>query len=269
MLKIKIMANKSVCIINDNVISEEELIQKLSTHNQTSVYEVIRVINGKAVFLMEHYLRFAESCRIISQTNFPELEIFQNQIDKLIILNNTQIGNIRIDYFTDSLYLRFIPHSYPSAEMYKNGVEVMTFYAERTNPNAKVVQAMLREETVEFIRKNQIYEALLVNHNGEITEGSKSNVFFIRKGELYSAPLDDILHGITLLKVIEIANDEDIPIHFHPILKSELADFEAAFISGTSPNILPICTVDSVNFNPNEPLLRQIMVTYDKMIGQD
>lgn len=267
MLKIKIMTNEPVCIINDNVISEKELIQQLNIYNQASVYEVIRVINKKAVFLREHYLRFAESCRIVGQINFPEFEILQNQIDKLIILNNTQIGNIRIDYFADRLSLRFIPHSYPDAEMYKNGVEVMTFCAERTNPNAKVVQAMLREQTAEFIRKNQIYEALLVNHNGEITEGSKSNVFFIRKGELYSAPLNSILHGITLLKVIEIANNQNIPIHFYPILKSELADFEAVFISGTSPKILPICTVDSVSFNPNEPLLRQIMATYDKMIG--
>ena len=124
----------------------------------------------------------------------------------------------------------------------------------------------LRDATDAAIRAHDLYEVLLVDNGGQITEGSRSNVFFIKKGEVYTSPLHQVLPGVTRGKIIEIIKSKGIPIHEVPILASDIASFDAAFISGTSPKVLPISQVGETKLDVNNPLLRQIMKLYDQEI---
>ena len=123
----------------------------------------------------------------------------------------------------------------------------------------------LRDATDKAIRSGDLYEVLLVNSDGRITEGSRSNVFFIRNGEVYTAPADKVLLGVTRTMIIRIMEKAGIPLHYYSVKNDELKSFDAAFISGTSPKVLPIASIDGIPFDVNDPLLRYVMEQYNNL----
>ena len=77
----------------------------------------------------------------------------------------------------------YIEPIYPTAEQYRNGVKGILFHAERKNPESKVINHKLRSCNLSQAYPGRCYEALLVNEKNLITEGSRSNIFFL-KGEI-------------------------------------------------------------------------------------
>ena len=104
---------------------------------------------------------------------------------------------------------------------------------------------------------------LLVNREGRITEGSRSNVFFIRGREVWTAPSDRVLLGVTRSKVIDVIREAGLDLHFKSVREDHLASFDAAFISGTSPKVLPIASIGDISYDVNDPVLRDIMKRYE------
>ena len=72
--------------------------------------------------------------------------------------------------------------------------------------------------------------------------------------------------GITRGKIIEILNSKGITVHEEPIAATDIASFDAAFISGTSPKVLPIAQMDDTTYDVNDPLLRYLMNWYDRTL---
>ena len=105
---------------------------------------------------------------------------------------------------------------------------------------------------------------LLVDRNGQITEGSRSNVFFIKDGEVFTAPAEKVLLGVTRSKIIEIIRSMGVVLHEEAVDAGDIGSFDAAFISGTSPKVLPISSAGETSFDVNEPILRKIMEKYDE-----
>jgi branched-chain amino acid aminotransferase len=116
-----------------------------------------------------------------------------------------------------------------------------------------------------LIRK--AYEVLLFNENNEFTEGSQSNLFFIVDNKVVTAPDSIVLKGITRDYVIKSINDLGLDLIKETVLVEDVLKYDAMFISGTSPKVLPIseilscCKADAAN-----PVLRQIMQAFDKQI---
>ena len=160
------------------------------------------------------------------------------------------------------LYLN--PTHYPSAQQYADGVKTELFYGERKNPNIKMMDQELRDATDAAIREHGLYEVILVDRSGQITEGSRSNIFFIKNGEVYTSPLHQVLPGVTRGKIIEILTSKGITVHEEPISASDIGSFDAAFISGTSPKVLPIAAANDVTYDVNDSLLRNLMGWYDE-----
>ena len=123
----------------------------------------------------------------------------------------------------------------------------------------------LRDATDRAIRTGDLYEVLLVNNDGKITEGSRSNVFFIKDGEVYTSPSDTVLLGVTRTMIIRIIEKAGIPLHYHLVGKDELRSFDAAFLSGTSPKVLPIASIGGISYDVNDPVLRYVMKEYNHM----
>ena len=116
-----------------------------------------------------------------------------------------------------------------------------------------------------FIQDNDIYEAVLY-HDGKVTEGSRSNLFFLKEGCIYSARDEDVLSGITRQKVVETINSMGIQNIQKDIPIEELSQFEAAFLTGTSIHILPIKSYEDVEFDVDHPLLRELMGAFQLTI---
>jgi branched-chain amino acid aminotransferase len=74
------------------------------------------------------------------------------------------------------------------------------------------------------------------------------------------------LIGITRQKTIQIAHELKITVAEREVDLNEMQHFDAAFITGTSPKILPIQKIDGFSFNPNNEIVRQLMKSYDDLI---
>ena len=248
--------------LNGVLLPKSEFV---ASENDGGIYEVVRVEQGIPLFWEEHMGRFYRSAEIARKTIcFKPLEIAQFIAD-LIDKNEVYTGNILISY-RKNLKAFFIPHNYPSAEQYSRGVDCGILYAERNNPNAKVFQTEVRTKANQIISEQKVYEVVLVDRENKVTEGSRSNLFFIRGEEIFTPRASNVLLGITREKALKCAQEIDVKVEEKDILLAGLSDFDAAFISGTSPKILPVKNIGASSFKTDNPVLRKLMQQYDLMI---
>jgi len=146
------------------------------------------------------------------------------------------------------------------------GVKVGLLNAVRPIPHAKVQNPGLRDRANRKISEKGFFEVLLVDSEGHITEGSRSNVFFIKNETLYSSPVEDILEGITRIKVMQLCQNAGIKVVESAIDSTTLDQFQAAFLTGTSPMILPICAIDNIIYKTDLPLLIKLRELYNQLI---
>ncbi len=240
-----------------------------------SVYEVIRLHQGVPLFLERHLSRISRSAAHIGKQFHAQYHRMQCSIRELARINGIRNGNIKITVSFDEqkegpadTLLFFIPHRYPDATEYAEGVPMATHLAERPIPMAKTTNKPLRSKMDELLAGLKVYEILMVSRQGNITEGSRSNVFFVQGETLVTPPETDVLPGITRELVFEICHRINIPVREEKIPVSRIGEFEAAFITGTSPKVLPAFRIDKVNYSVPHPLTRRIMKAYDVMIGE-
>jgi branched-chain amino acid aminotransferase len=237
-------------------------------------YEVIRMIDRKFLFLEDHLERLKNSVSG-SGLEFPGNEVIKDHLRLLQTNNDEVLGNIRICLQANSgnkpdLICYFVPYYYPDECMYKSGVQLVTYPHERPNPVIKKWDNRFRVKVNDFIRDHGVYEAILMNFQHQITEGSRSNIFFIdRDNILYTAPTEDVLPGITRKYVLTICNEEKIRVVERSILKDELSEMSACFISGTSPKILPIWQLDGTQFSVDHPLLKLFMERFEAIVKEN
>ncbi|MCE4565353.1 aminotransferase class IV [Maribellus sp. CM-23] len=235
--------------------------------NEGGVYEVIRIVDGKPLFLEEHLARFKRSAEIAGrEIQYSETDI-SSYLQDLIRQNKVYNGNVLVSCKVN-LKAFFIAHSYPTKEQYQWGVECGLLHAERENPNAKVFQTTVRGRANQIMAEKGYYEVLLVDHDGNITEGSRSNAFFIKGSQLITPPSEKVLLGVTRQKVIQCARGLGIDVKEQEVSLTRLAGFNAVFITGTSPNILPVSKIGETDFDEQNPLLRKLMKQFDVCIEQ-
>lgn len=240
-----------------------------------AVYEVVRLIDNKPLFLKDHLDRLFASMNLTGIDPVITRKHISDTLQHLIRSNKVHDGNIKIfvgmrsDQSKPYMVAWFIPHSYPSEEMYRNGVKVSLFEYNRMNPNAKIVRDTFKEHVEARMIQTGSFE-LLLHHESLITEGSRSNVFFIVNGTLRTAPDRMVLKGITRQKIMEIIMQDKLPLETSALKLDELAYAEAVFICGTSPKVLPISNIDDKYFlNPGHQLTKMISSEYEQMMHRD
>lgn len=253
-------------ILVNNIAQDSAGFSEKILETGLSIYEVIRIFNKKPIFLQDNLLRLDNSLKKSNiHLDLKTLHL-PDKLERLICLENIEEGNVKyVLHFTNGQmteYLYTIPHSYPSAEAYQKGVDTMTCQAVRQNPEVKYLNPALRHLTNQLIHDNHVYEVILVDDEGYITEGSRSNVFFIRQNTLYTTPTAYVLPGTSRKRVFDICKTENIHLEEKRIEQTTLAEYEAAFITGTSPLLLPIRRIDSTFFHPEHHLLRRLMNCY-------
>ena len=235
------------------------------------IYEVIRVIKRVPLFLEDHLKRFFHSAWLCHLDIPVSEELIASRLTRLIDENKVEEGNIRFSYCfrpAGNFQAYFIPHHYPCGDEVRNGIVCGILRAERNDPNAKVVQANLREAANQLMEEKGYYEVLLVNQQSAFTEGSRSNLFFLHKGTFITSPSGDVLPGVTRQKVLDVLHAMDKKVTKRNLLHEELISVEAAFITGTSPKVLPIRKIEGYSFRTDLPEIRELVDRYDRLIEQ-
>lgn len=256
-------------IKNDEAYTAEEF-QDFYKVEGKCIYEVLRVINSKPLFLKEHLLRLEKSLSLAGENSPVDLKTLKQYVNQLISLNRVNNGNIKIVINQGNLYIFSITAYYPTEEMYKEGVKTILYFGERTNPNAKVVDNSFREKVTKEISDREAFEAILINNQGFVTEGSKSNIFMIKGTMVYTAPAEGVLLGITREKIIEACKALNLTVEEKEVTHEEIKDLDGLFISGTSPKVLPINEVEGViKFNEIYSKIYDIKEQFDKISEED
>jgi branched-chain amino acid aminotransferase len=258
-------------ITNEGPILQTDFQVELFDTDRT-VYEVIRIINGIPLFVEDHFDRLQNSLKSHGYEINLGLEDFIAKIGELIQHNRCLQGNIKFVYLSLGNISKwayfFIPYHYPSELEYQLGVSTDLLRVERKSPNSKIIQKSVREMADQLIADQNLYEVLLVNRKDQITEGSRSNVFFVKDGVFYTAPASKVLVGITRQKVLECLRDLGFEVVEKSVSVKEIDQYDAMFLTGTSPKVLPVKSIGNLNYSNRLNCIKSLMNCYDNRIAQ-
>lgn len=229
------------------------------------VYETLRVTGGVPYFIDEHIERLMESARIIGIEHTLNATSVARSIQELVKKNQVDSCNIKILLIggrareDTSLYVQCLNPLYPDRKLYRTGAHFITYNYERLFPHAKSLNMLSSYLAYRDAQKVGAYDALLVNQDGAILEGTRTNFFCIKDRTIFSPSEDDILLGVMRKVVLKVAKDHDYEIIQGSIPLDNLDRFDGAFVTSTSSKIMPARSIDSHVFgDPPESLTELI-----------
>lgn len=259
------------CFFNDKIEKFSNIDIEQFENSDQIVYEVIRIIDGKPLFWQEHIDRIFLSFEKLAINLEISKDKFTEGAKEIISKDNILNNNIKIviGKFSDHIKILIynINSNYPSEDTIESGVKVKPFKYERRNPGAKIINLNYRKEVSKFISEEGLFEAILVDNNNHVTEGSRSNVFFIKNGQLYTPKASRVLLGITRMKLLELFDSLGLKVRELDIEVSDINTFDAAFLTGTSINALAVDSLgDKIYSSSDNETFELIRSKFEEMI---
>lgn len=261
--------DQSVVFYNGKFIKAKEASSDLysqSLHYGNGVFEGIRSYkteNGARIFKShEHYKRLKFGAEVMNiNLNYSEDELTEITY-KLLELNNLEDAYIRPLITTGAnMSLLTSEETNVIIQCWEWGkymgdklLRVKTSKFQRPNPKSCFVEAKVTGHYVNSIlstneAKSEGYdEALLLDMNGKVAECSGANVFMQKDGKLYTPPRGHIMAGITRATIIEICQEEGIPVEEKFFTLDELKSADACFFTGTAAEVVGLQSLDEYEF---------------------
>ena len=214
------------------------------------VYESIRVVKGKPLFLMQHLDRLMASARVIGLTHLFDVQTVDAWTRELLTHTGSETLNLKMlligarEAAQAQLFIIPLAPLFPDKRLYQRGVGVISVQHERFLPQAKTLNMLPSFLSYSKAKAAGCYDAIYINRNGCITEGTRTNFFAVRGRTLVSPPKSEILEGVTLLNVITISKKHGYEISYEDIPLADLSTFDGAFLTSTSSKIMPISKID-------------------------
>ena len=265
-------------------------------HYGLGAFEGIRAYeteSGGAIFrLSEHTERLFDAAKKINIAIPYSKEELEEVQKEAMTKNKLQEGYIRPIVFlgSESMGLRAKDlvsvnvavacwewPSYMDPEAKKKGISIIKSpYQQYENPlysNNKIIGTYINSIMAlhDALAKNAD-EAILLDKNGFISEGSGENLFIIKDSKLLTPKTDFCLNGITRQTVMQIASDLGIEVEEKNLIFDELVDADEAFFSGTAVEITPITKVDNLIIGSGTigPISERLQSKYSEIVcGKD
>ena len=218
------------------------------------VFDFLRTYDHAPFMLREHLQRLARSAQQIGldlPCSLFEIEAIVEETNERNGLSDVAIrivvtgglsGDFMLPQGRSSLAVMVHPISPCPEKLYRDGAAVITTDVERTMPTVKSLNYMGAIMAVREAEKVGAVEAVYRTPDGYVTEGTRSNLFLIRGGKLFT-PKEGILPGITRMAAIEAVAGEYDVIETRLTYEDLLAADEA-FLTSTTKEILPVSRVD-------------------------
>lgn len=242
------------------------------------VYESVRVANGVAYFLKDHIERLMESARIIGLEHSLSLDFVRQNVMELIEKNAAQTCNVKILLIGPSTSLRAggqatldilcLNPLFPDKKLYRDGVQTVTYEYERPFPHAKTLNMLQSYLAYRKAKESSAYDALLINREGCITEGTRTNFFCIKDKTLFTPEEKGILLGVTRKAVLKVAAQNGYEVVQKEIRLADLRAYDGAFLTSTSSKILPVHSVDECVFGTQPAALKELMRAFDEFLDE-
>jgi branched-chain amino acid aminotransferase len=237
------------------------------------VFEGIRVYEGKVFRLREHVDRLYDSARGIKLEIPLSREQMAEAITSTVQANNKRNGYIRALVTRGAGYLGLDPRKttdpqviiivdditlYP-AELYENGMEIVTVSTIRNHPNALSPRIKSLNYLNNIMAKMEAIqsgclEALMLNHEGQVAECTGDNIFIVKRGVLKTPPTDaGILEGVTRNTVLEAARAANIPVQETALTRLDVHTADECFLTGTAAEVIPVVKCDGRTIGTGKP----------------
>jgi branched-chain amino acid aminotransferase len=261
-------------------------------HYGTGAFEGIRCYKtskSSAIFrLQEHVARLFDSCHILNiKCPFTPEQISRAIIDSIKI-NKLRECYIRpliyIGYGAMGLFIKDNPvrvavavwpwGAYLGEEGIKNGIRVKVSSFTRLHANITMTKSKTCGDYVNStLAKSEALasgydEALLLDTNGYVAEGTGQNIFIVRNGVLHTPPLPSVLEGITRRSIMEMAKKQKIEVRETYFTRDEIYIADEAFFTGTAAEVTPIREVDgrSVGGGKPGPITKKLQGLFFKIV---
>jgi branched-chain amino acid aminotransferase len=297
------MTNKSKIWMDGELVNWDEANVHILTHGLHyggGVFEGIRIYNtpkGKAIFrLREHMVRFYNSAKVI-WLNIPFTMDELCEASKAVVRSSKPED----DYLRPLAYYGANPEgkiglnptkmptkvsivathmgAYMGQEQLESGAKIITSTWEKPGNrsamlNAKICGNYINSVVAKLEAVHRGFdEALMLNADGEVAEGTGENIFMVKKGVLYTPPLSSgILEGITRDSVSTIARNLGYDIVEKSMTRSELYLADEVFMTGTAAEITPISYIDDISIGSGKagPITKQLQQTFSAAVnGKD
>jgi len=257
-------------------------------HYGMGVFEGVRAYNGDlgtAIFrLKEHTDRLFRSAHIMGmKVSFTKESILAAQ--KVVVAkNNLQTAYIRPMFFygaegmglrADNLKVHAVVAAwswgaYLGAEALEKGIRIRTSSYTRHHVNVTMCKAKANGNYINSMLALQeaiscgYDEALLLDVEGYVAEGSGENIFIVRDGTLYTPELTSALEGITRDTIIQLAKSQGIEVREKRITRDEVYIADEAFFTGTAAEVTPIRELDERQIGEGQrgPITEKLQTLY-------
>lgn len=166
------------------------------------------------------------------------------------------------------LYIICLNPLFPDRKLYRDGATFITQSYERAFPQAKTLNMLQSYLAYRDAKRVGAYDALLLNRQGNITEGTRTNFYCIKGQTIYTPPEKDILLGVTRKAVLKVAVENGYNIVEQDIKPSDISLYDGAFISSTSSKIIPVKMINDQILNPQPETLVKLMGLFNDFLDK-
>ncbi len=237
------------------------------------VFEGIRVYDAKIFECQAHVDRLYESAKGIRLVIKMSKEELISAMEETVKANGIENGYIRLlvtrgvgtlglnPFICKNSCVFIIADNiqlYPE-ELYETGMKIISAVTVRNHPLAVPPQIKSLNYLNNILAKiealdNDVPEAIMYNHMGFVAEATGDNVFIVKKGIVYTPPVEaGSLGGITRSVVIELAKKENIEVIEKNLTRFDLYSADEFFLTGTAAEVIGIVEIDGREIGEGKP----------------
>ena len=246
---------------------EEEKLQ-MGTDSfafKMGLYETFRTIKSKPVFLIPHIDRLFKSAKNIGlKIHYSRSQILIMVQD--VISNNRKTDQrVRIIAVPENLII-YTSKLNLDPKIYE-GVSALTVSANRETPDVKTTNYKVCLKAWKKANDMGCFESILLDGDGVVLEGSRSNVFWIKDDNIITRE-NNVLPGITRQTLILRS---PFPISFGLLYQSNFSDIDELFITNSGSGVIPITKVDSVEIGTGEvgSITKELLRLYNQWLHEN
>ncbi|EXC31821.1 Branched-chain-amino-acid aminotransferase-like protein 2 [Morus notabilis] len=252
-----------------------------------SVWEGLRIYNGKIFKLEEHLDRLFDSAKALAFENVPTREEVKEAIFRTLIRNgmfdNTHIrlSLTRGKKVTSGMSPAFnlygctlivLPEWKPPVYDNTSGITLVTATTRRNSPNnldSKIHHNNLLNNILAKIEGNNANagDAIMLDKDGYVSETNATNIFLVKKGRVLTPHADYCLPGITRATVMDLVVKEKFVLEERNISLSEFHTADEVWTTGTMGELTPVTKIDGRVIGDGKvgPVTRQLQAAYKKL----
>lgn len=232
------------------------------------VYETLRTYNGAVWQLETHLERLHHSARLVGMDLHNDLEKIAIDLCETVRRNGFSESRIRLTVSrgvtswekpemtvhgteNPTIAITVTPFTPIDPVLYKKGVSIVTFPAERFLPEAKTLFFLPQLLARQAAHKSKAFEALLQTQSGHLTEGTISNVFVLH-GDTLITPGAQILFGVTRAFVLGLARKRYKVVE-RPLILRDFTKASECFLTNTSWEVMPVIKINGKKIGKGTP----------------